>query len=133
MVHCRPHRGLVRSRRREWQWKSSVGRLAGSASRLFHQNKPDIGAAIARQWFDVEHVDVVADLSNSAVGFAVVEVAKPLNKIVLVSGPGSSDFTGKACAPTSIHWTWDTYAAASGVARALVGPDARTWFMIASD
>src|SRR5207249_4690118 len=76
-----------------------------------HQNKPDIGAAIARQWFDVEHVDTVADLSNSAVGFAVVAVAKPLNKIVLISGPGSSDFTGKACAPTSIHWTWDTYAA----------------------
>src|SRR5215471_19361930 len=98
-----------------------------------HQNKPDIGASIARQWFDVEHVDVVADLANSAVGFAVAEVAKPLNKIVLVTGPGSSDFTGKACAPTIIHWTWDTYAAASGVARALVGPDTRTWFVIASD
>jgi branched-chain amino acid transport system substrate-binding protein len=98
-----------------------------------HQNKPDIGAAIARQWFDVEHVDVVADLSNSAVGFAVVEVAKPLNKIVLVSGPGSSDFSGKACAPTSIHWTWDTYAAATATARAIVGPDANTWFFITSD
>ena len=98
-----------------------------------HQNKPDIGAAIARQWFDVEHVDVVADLSNSAVGLAVVEVARPLNKIVLVSGPGSSDFTGKACAPTSIHWTWDTYAAATSTARAIVGPDANTWFFIASD
>ena len=98
-----------------------------------HQNRPDIGAAIARQWFDVEHVDVVADLSNSAVGLAVVEVARPLNKIVLVSGPGSSDFTGKACAPTSIHWTWDTYAAATSTARAIVGPDANTWFFIASD
>jgi branched-chain amino acid transport system substrate-binding protein len=73
-----------------------------------HQNKPDIGATIARQWFSVEHVDVIADLANSAVGFAVVEVARPLNKIVLVSGAGSSDFTGKACAPTSIQWTWDT-------------------------
>ena len=63
--------------------------------------------------FNVEHVDVITDLANSAVGFAVVEIAKPLNKIVLVSGPGSSDFTGKACAPTSIHWTWDTYGAAT--------------------
>ena len=98
-----------------------------------HQNKPDIGAAIARQWFNVEHVDVITDLANSAVGFAVVEVAKPLNKIVLVSGPGSSDFTGKACAPTSIHWTWDTYGAATTTARAIVGPDANTWFFIASD
>ena len=98
-----------------------------------HQNKPDIGAAIARQWFAVDHVDVIADLANSAVGFAVVEVAKPLNKIILVSGPGSSDFTGKACSSISIHWTWDTYAAATGSARAIVGPDANTWFFIASD
>jgi branched-chain amino acid transport system substrate-binding protein len=98
-----------------------------------HQNKPDIGAAIARRWFDVEHIDAIADLTNSAVGFAVVEIARPLNKIVLVSGPGSSDFTGKACAPTSIQWTWDTYAAATGSVRAIIGPDANTWFFIASD
>jgi branched-chain amino acid transport system substrate-binding protein len=98
-----------------------------------HQNKPDIGAAIARRWFDVEHIDVIADLTNSAVGFAVVEIARPLNKIVLVSGPGSSDFTGKACAPTSIQWTWDTYAAATGSVRAIIGPDANRWFFIASD
>src|ERR1700722_12700246 len=94
-----------------------------------HQKKPDIGAAIARQWFNVEHVDLITDLANSAVGFAVVEIAKPLNKIVLVSGPGSSDFTGKACAPTSIHWTWDTYGAATTTARAIVAPDASTWFL----
>jgi branched-chain amino acid transport system substrate-binding protein len=98
-----------------------------------HQNKPDIGEAIARRWVDVEHIDVIADLTNSAVGFAVVEIARPLNKIVLVSGPGSSDFTGKACAPTSIQWTWDTYAAATGSVRAIIGPDANTWFFIASD
>jgi branched-chain amino acid transport system substrate-binding protein len=113
-----------------------AGRSGGKPIQVIsadHQNEPDIGAAIARQWFGVEHVDAVADLSNSAVGFAVVEVAKPLNKIVLVSGPGSSDFTGKACAPTSIHWTWDTYAAANSTARAIVGPDANTWFFIASD
>ena len=64
-----------------------------------HQNKPDIGAAIARQWFNVEHFDVITDLANSAVGFAVVEIAKPLSKIVLVSGPGSSDFTGRLARP----------------------------------
>ena len=86
-----------------------------------------------RQWFNVEHVDVITDLANSAVGFAVLEIAKPLNKIVLVSGPGSSDFTGKACAPISIHWTWDTFGAATTTARAIVGPDANTWFFIASD
>ncbi|MGZ5874352.1 MAG: ABC transporter substrate-binding protein [Bradyrhizobium sp.] len=98
-----------------------------------HQNRPDIGAGISRQWFDVEHVDVIADLSNSAVGFAVVEIARPKNKIILVSGPGSSDFTGKACAPTSIHWTWDTYAAANGAVKSILGPGADDWFFITSD
>jgi branched-chain amino acid transport system substrate-binding protein len=98
-----------------------------------HQNKPDLGAAIARQWFDVEHVDVIGDLSNSAVGFAIVEIARPQNKIILVSGPGSSDFTGKACAPTSFHWTWDTYAMANGAVSAIFGPDADTWFLVVTD
>ena len=112
------------------------GAIAGKHIEIIsadHQNKPDIGAAIARQWFNVEHVDVITDLASSAVGFAVVEVAKSLNKIVLISGPGSSDFTGKACAPTSIHWTWDTYGAATTTAQAIVGPGANTWFFIASD
>jgi branched-chain amino acid transport system substrate-binding protein len=98
-----------------------------------HQNKPDLGVAIARRWFDVEHVDVIADLSNSAVGLAVVEVARPLNKIVLVTGPGASDFTGKACAPTSIQWTWDTYAAATSAVKSMFRPGADTWFFITSD
>jgi branched-chain amino acid transport system substrate-binding protein len=97
-----------------------------------HQNKPDIGSAIVRRWFDVEHVDAVADIANSAVGFAIVEVARPRNKIVLV-GAGSSDFTGKACAPTSIQWTWDTYEAATGTVEAIFGPGADKWFFITSD
>jgi branched-chain amino acid transport system substrate-binding protein len=97
-----------------------------------HQNKPDIGAAIVRRWFDVEHVNVVADIANSAVGFAIVELARPRNKIVLV-GAGSSDFTGKACAPTSIHWTWDTYGASTGSVKAVFGPGADKWFFISSD
>jgi branched-chain amino acid transport system substrate-binding protein len=88
-----------------------------------HQNKPDIGAAIVRRWFDVDHVNVAADIANSAVGFAIVEIARPRNKIVLV-GAGSSDFTGKACAPTSIHWTWDTYGASTGSVKAVFGPGA---------
>jgi branched-chain amino acid transport system substrate-binding protein len=97
-----------------------------------HQNKPDIGAAIVRRWFDVDHVNVVADIANSAVGFAIVEIARPRNKIVLI-GAGSSDFTGKACAPTSIHWTWDTYGASTGSVKAVFGPGADKWFFISSD
>ena len=97
-----------------------------------HQNKPDIGAAIVRRWFDVGNVNAVADIANSAVGFAIVEIARPRNKIVLV-GAGSSDFTGKACAPTSIHWTWDTYGASTGSVKAVFGPGADKWFFISSD
>jgi branched-chain amino acid transport system substrate-binding protein len=97
-----------------------------------HQNKPDIGAAIVRRWFDVEHVNVVADIANSAVGFAIVEIARPRNKIVLV-GAGSSDFTGKACAPTSLHWAWDTYGASTGSVRAVFGSGADRWFFVSSD
>jgi branched-chain amino acid transport system substrate-binding protein len=97
-----------------------------------HQNKPDIGATIVRRWFDVEQVNVVADIANSAVGFAIVEIARPRNKIVLI-GAGSSDFTGKACAPTSIHWTWDTYGASTGSVKAVFGPGADKWFFITSD
>ncbi len=97
-----------------------------------HQNKPDIGSAIVRRWFDVEHVDVIADIANSAVGFAIVELARPRNKIVLI-GAGSSDFTGKACAPTSIHWSWDTYGASTGSVKAVFGPGADKWFFVSSD
>jgi branched-chain amino acid transport system substrate-binding protein len=64
---------------------------------------------------------------------AVVQIARPLNKIVLVTGPGSSDFTGKACAPTSIQWTWDTYAAATSAVKSIFRPGADTWFFITSD
>ena len=98
-----------------------------------HQNKPDLGVAIAHRWFDVEHVDVIVDLSHSAVGLAVVEAARPLNKIVLVTGPGATNFTGKACAPTSIQWTWDTYAAATSAVKSVFRPGADTWFFITSD
>jgi branched-chain amino acid transport system substrate-binding protein len=69
---------------------------------------------------------------NSAVGFAIVEIARPRNKVDLI-GAGSSDFTGKACAPTSIQWTWDTYAAATGTVKAVFGADADKWFFISSD
>ena len=75
-----------------------------------HQNKPDIGAGIARRWFDLDGVDAVTDLVNSAVAFAVLEIAKTDNKAVLLTSAGSADFTGKACAPNnSVHWVYDTY------------------------
>jgi branched-chain amino acid transport system substrate-binding protein len=98
-----------------------------------HQNKPDIGASIARRWFDLEGVDAVADLVNSAVGFAVLEVAKANNKAVLLTSAGSADFTGKACAPNnSVHWVYDTYEMGSAIGQAL--PQlGKTWFFVTAD
>jgi branched-chain amino acid transport system substrate-binding protein len=98
-----------------------------------HQNKPDIGAAIARRWFDLEGVDAVTDLVNSAVGFAVLEIAKANNKTVLLTSAGSADFTGKACAPNnSVHWVYDSYEIGSAIGQAL--PQlGKTWFFVTAD
>ena len=98
-----------------------------------HQNKPDIGAAIARRWFDLDGVDAVTDLVNSAVGFAVLEIAKANNKAVLLTSAGSADFTGKACAPNnSVHWVYDSYEIGSAIGQAL--PQlGKTWFFITAD
>jgi branched-chain amino acid transport system substrate-binding protein len=98
-----------------------------------HQNKPDIGAAIARRWFDLDGVDAITDLVNSAVGFAALEVAKTDNRAVLLTSAGSADFTGKACAPNnSVHWVYDTYEMGSAIGQAL--PElGKTWFFITAD
>jgi branched-chain amino acid transport system substrate-binding protein len=98
-----------------------------------HQNKPDIGAAIARRWFDLDGVDAVTDLVNSAVAFAVLEIAKADNKAVLLTSAGSADFTGRACAPNNlVHWVYDTYEMGAGIGRAL--PQlGKTWFFITAD
>ena len=98
-----------------------------------HQNKPDIGAGIARHWFDLEGVDAVTDLVNSGVAFATLEVAKAANKAVLLTSAGSADFTGKACAPNNlVHWVYDTYQLGASIGQALpqIG---KTWFFITVD
>jgi branched-chain amino acid transport system substrate-binding protein len=98
-----------------------------------HQNKPDVGAQIARQWFDQDGVDMITDLTTSSVALAVQEVARQKNKVILISGAASSDLTGKACAPTSIHWTYDTVALANGTGAAVVKSGGDTWFFITAD
>jgi branched-chain amino acid transport system substrate-binding protein len=98
-----------------------------------HQNKPDIGAGIARDWFDNQGVDVVMDLPNSAVALAVVGVAGQKNKAVIGSGAGSSVMTGPKCSRNFIHWTYDTYALGTGLGKALVGQGAMTWFFVSAD
>lgn len=98
-----------------------------------HQNKPDVGASVANRWFDVEGVDMITDLVNSAVAFAVVDVAKAKNKTVFVTSGGSADLTGKACAPdTSVHWVYDTYQ--MGKSMGLAVPNlGKKWFFITAD
>ena len=112
------------------------GKINGATIEIIagdHQNKPDVGASVVNRWFDVDGVDMVTDLVNSAVGFAVVDVAKAKNKTVILTSAGSADFTGKACAPDhSIHWIYDTYqmGKSMGVAVPELG---KTWFFITAD
>src|SRR3954471_17186655 len=83
-----------------------------------HQNKPDVGVNIARQWIDTEKVDVVSDTPNSGVALAVSNLVKEKNAILLNSGAASADLTGKACTPNTISYTYDTYMLANGTGKA---------------
>ena len=98
-----------------------------------HQNKPDIGSAIATQWFTNDGVDAIVDVPTSSVALAVQEVARNKNKAFLISGAAASDLTGKACSPSSVHWTYDTVALANGTGAAVVKSGGDTWFFITAD
>jgi branched-chain amino acid transport system substrate-binding protein len=98
-----------------------------------HQNKPDVGASIARQWFDEQGVSMITDLTTSSVALAVQEVARDKKKVTLVVSAASSDLTGKACSPTSVHWVYDTTALANGTGAAVVKAGGDTWFFITAD
>jgi len=98
-----------------------------------HQNKPDVGSNIARQWYDVDGVDVIVDVPTSSVALAVSGVTKDKNKVFLGSSPGTSDLTGKACSPNTIHWTYDTYALAHTTGSAEVAAGGDTWFFLTAD
>ena len=98
-----------------------------------HQNKPDIGLSIARQWFDVDKVDAIADVPTSSVALAVNELIRDKNKVFLAVGPATSDLTGKACSPNTVHWIYDTWALANGTGNAIVKRGGDTWFFITAD
>ncbi|MGU3497056.1 ABC transporter substrate-binding protein [Xanthobacteraceae bacterium A53D] len=98
-----------------------------------HQNKADIASSIASRWFDNEGVDVIVDVPFSSAALAVQEVARRRDKVVMFSGPGSSDITGKSCAPTTFHWTFDTAAVANGTATAVTKQGGDSWFFITAD
>ena len=98
-----------------------------------HQNKPDVGSNIARQWFDVDHVDAIVDVPTSSVALAVNEVMREKNKVFLVSGAAISDLTGPKCSPNTVHWTYDTWMLANSTGKSLVKSGGDTWFFLTSD
>ncbi|HEY2531137.1 MAG TPA: ABC transporter substrate-binding protein [Xanthobacteraceae bacterium] len=98
-----------------------------------HQNKPDVGSNIARQWFDVDHVDAIVDVPNSGVALAVSDVTREKNKVFLVSGAAISDLTGPKCSPNTIHWTYDTWMLANSTGKSVVKTGGDTWFFLTSD
>jgi branched-chain amino acid transport system substrate-binding protein len=107
-------------------WKIDV--LSGD-----HQNKPDIGSNIARQWIDNEKVDVIADTPNSGVALAVSNIVKEKNAVLLNSGAATADLTGKACTPNTISYTYDTYMLANGTGKALTKAGGDSWFFLTAD
>jgi branched-chain amino acid transport system substrate-binding protein len=107
-------------------WKIDV--LSGD-----HQNKPDVGVNIARQWIDSEKVDVIADTPNSGVALAVSNLVKDKNSVLLNSGGASADLTGKACTPNTISYTYDTYMLANGTGKALTKAGGDSWFFLTAD
>src|SRR5437588_12750316 len=98
-----------------------------------HQNKPDVGTNIGKQWIDVEKVDVFVDLASSGVGLAIANLAKEKNVVNLNSGSASSDLTGLQCSPNTVHWVYDTYMLANGTGKALVKSGGDTWFFLTAD
>jgi branched-chain amino acid transport system substrate-binding protein len=98
-----------------------------------HQNKPDVGSNVARQWYDVDKVDAIFDVPTSSVVLAVNEVTKQKNKALIVSTGAISDLTGKACTPNSVHWTYDTWSLANGTGSAIVQTGGKSWFFLTAD
>jgi branched-chain amino acid transport system substrate-binding protein len=112
------------------------GRVLGKKIELVsgdNLNKADVGASIAREWIDRQGVDAIVDVPNSAVAFAVNELTRSKNRVFLATGTASSRLTGDACSPTTVHWTYDTYALAKGTGQAVVQNGGDSWFFIAAD
>ncbi|MGU3495526.1 ABC transporter substrate-binding protein [Xanthobacteraceae bacterium A53D] len=98
-----------------------------------HQNKADVGTAVARQWYDVDGVDMIVDTPNSGVALAVNTVTKEKNKVFVNSGAGTSDLTGKACSPNTVHWTYDTWSLANVTGKAITKGGGDTWYFLTAD
>ncbi|MCP1758764.1 MULTISPECIES: ABC transporter substrate-binding protein [Bradyrhizobium] len=98
-----------------------------------HQNKPDTASGLARKWFDVDHVDMVANLINSSIALTVSQLAQQKNRIAIINGSGSSRLTNDACTPNSVHYAYDTYALARGTGSALMKAGQKSWYFLTAD
>ena len=128
--------GKARSSPPKWRWQDFNPAAHGMKVEIVSadmQNKPDVGTSIARQWFDVDHVDAIVDVPNSGVALAVNEVVRDKNKVFMVSGAATSDLTGSKCSPNTVHWTYDTWMLANGTGSALVKTGGDTWFFLTAD
>jgi branched-chain amino acid transport system substrate-binding protein len=113
--------------------KSSKSKLKVEVIAADHQNKPDVGSQIARQWYDVDKVDAIFDVPNSGVALAVNQVTRDKGKAFIDTGAASSDLTGKACSPNTIHWLYDTWNLAHGTGSAVVKTGGDSWFFLTAD
>src|SRR5213080_3316385 len=98
-----------------------------------HQNKPDVGTAIVRRWFDVEAVDAILDVPNSGVALAVNEIVRGSRHAFLASSTASSDLTGKACSPNTVQWTFDTWSIANATVKSVIDQGGPSWFFLTAD
>jgi branched-chain amino acid transport system substrate-binding protein len=95
-----------------------------------HQNKPDVGTAITRQWIDQAGVDLIQDGASSAVALAITAICREKNKVFVPTSTATSDLTGKVCSPNTIHWVYDTYMEAKSTGGAMVKAGGDTWYFI---
>jgi branched-chain amino acid transport system substrate-binding protein len=98
-----------------------------------HQHKTDVATTIVRHWIDVEGVDVIVDMPNSAVALAVQQIVKDKNKVALYSTAATTELTGKQCSPNGVQWVYDAYSNAAGLAKALVAKGEKSWYFLTVD
>ena len=112
------------------------GRIKGQPIEILfadHQNKPDIGTQVGRQWIDRDKVDVIVDVPTSSVALAINQLTREKNKVFIGSGPATSDLTGAQCSPNTVHWTYDTWSLANGTGKAVVQSGGDTWYFLTAD
>jgi len=98
-----------------------------------HQNKPDVGGALARRWIDTERVDMIIDMPNSAVALAVQQIGRERNRIIINTSAASTELTGKQCSPVGFHWVSDSYALSHGTTRAVMQQGGTSWYYLTVD